>query len=81
MAHDDVLRVNIPKAEPVMKIAFYCFGKIANRLPEAMWLTFQPDGTESKNWTMEKSDYQLSPLSVVKGRQPAHARFIERARV
>jgi hypothetical protein len=56
-----------PKDEAVMKIAFYCFGKIANRLPEAMWLTFQPDAAESRNWMMEKSDTALSPLAVVRG--------------
>jgi hypothetical protein len=51
----------------VMKIAFYCFGKIANRLPEAMWLTFQPDAPESGNWVFEKSDYVVSPLTIVRG--------------
>jgi hypothetical protein len=56
-----------PKNEPVMKIAFYCFGKIANRLPEAMWLTFQPDAVETTGWMMEKSDYAIDPLAVVPG--------------
>jgi hypothetical protein len=32
-----------------------------------MWLSFLPDAPESRNWTMEKSDYRLSPLSVVSG--------------
>jgi hypothetical protein len=50
-----------------MKLAFYCFGKIANRLPEAMWLTFQPDLPAAGNWTLEKSDYKISPLAVVRG--------------
>jgi hypothetical protein len=61
------LELLFPKDEPVVKIAFYCFGKIANRLPEAMWLTFQPDGTESRGWMLEKSDYAVDPLAVVRG--------------
>jgi hypothetical protein len=61
------LELLFPKNEPVMKIAFYCFGKIANRLPEAMWLTFQPDSMEAGGWMFEKSDYAVSPLAVVPG--------------
>ena len=60
------LELLFPKNEPVMKLAFYCFGKVANRLPEAMWLTFQPSA-EPKNWTIEKSDYAIDPLAVVPG--------------
>src|SRR5580698_9671154 len=56
------LELLFPKNEPVMKIMFYCFGKVANRLPEAMWLTFQPDAPESGDWVLEKSDYAVSPL-------------------
>ena len=58
------LELLFPKEEPVVKIAFYCFGKIANRLPEAMWLTFQPDATQLM---LEKSDYAVDPFAVVRG--------------
>jgi hypothetical protein len=61
------LELLFPKDEAVAKINFYCFGKIANRLPEAMWLTFQPEGMESQGWTLEKSDYAIDPLAVVRG--------------
>jgi hypothetical protein len=61
------LELLFPKHEPVAKINFYCFGKIANRLPEAMWLTFQPDASGSSDWMLEKSDYPVSPLAVVRG--------------
>jgi Domain of unknown function (DUF5054) len=61
------LELLFPKNDPVMKLAFYCFGKIANRLPEAMWLTFQPDSMEAGGWMLEKSDYEVSPLAVVPG--------------
>jgi hypothetical protein len=61
------LELSFPKNEPVMKIAFYCFGKTANRLPEAMWLTFQPDAAEASGWSMDKSDCRIDPLMVVRG--------------
>ena len=60
------LELLFPKKEPVMRIAFYCFGKVANRMPEAMWLTFQANA-DAKNWTLEKSDYAIDPLAVVPG--------------
>jgi hypothetical protein len=58
------LELTFPKEEPVVKIAYYCFGKISNRLPEAMWLTFQPDAT---GLMLEKSDYKVDPFAVVPG--------------
>jgi len=61
------LELLFPKDQPVVKITFYCFGKVANRLPEAMWLTFQPDAPESRNWVLEKSDYAISPFAVARG--------------
>jgi hypothetical protein len=61
------LELLFPKNEPVMKIMFYFFGKVANRLPEAMWLTFQPDAPETGGWMLEKSDYDVSSLAVVSG--------------
>ena len=58
------LELLFPKEEAVVKIAFYCFGKIANRLPEAMCLTFQPDAT---GLMLEKSDCTVDPFAVVPG--------------
>jgi hypothetical protein len=61
------LELLFPKNEPVMKVVFYCFGKIANRLPEAMWLSFQPDAPEPRHWTMEKAGHPINPFAVVRG--------------
>jgi hypothetical protein len=61
------LEVVLPKAAPVLEINFYCFAKIANRLPEAMWLTFRPDAPQAQNWMLEKSDHRVSPFAVVRG--------------
>ncbi len=61
------LDLQFPTDEPVVKIAFSCFDKPANRMPEAMWLTFQPDVTMVHEWTMDKCDQQVSLASVVPG--------------
>src|ERR1700722_13512660 len=61
------LELLFPKNEPVMKIAFYCFGKVANRLPEAMSLTFQPDVMMVQEWMMDKCDSQVNLRDVVSG--------------
>ena len=61
------LEVLLPKSEPVVDVNFYCFGKIANRLPEALWLTFRPDAPQPNSWMLEKSDRRVSPFAIVRG--------------
>ncbi len=56
-----------PDSEPTMLLSFTCLGKIANRLPEAMWLSFFPASTEAHGWTLEKVGQRISPFDVVKG--------------
>jgi hypothetical protein len=51
----------------VVHVDFSCLGKVANRLPEAMWLSFVPAGTEPRGWTLDKVDQPISPFDVVKG--------------
>ncbi len=57
----------LPDAEPVVQINLSCFAKVANRLPEAMWLSFLPQAPESQGWMLEKVDRWVSPLDVVRG--------------
>jgi Domain of unknown function (DUF5054) len=65
------LRLMFPRAEPVIHLEFYWFQKVATRMPEAIWLTFNPNlfgqqaGTQG--WTMDKSGEVVSPLDVVAG--------------
>ena len=61
------LELILPKAAPVIEANFTCFGKRANRLPEALWLTFNPDARETKNWQLFKVEQPVSPLDVVSG--------------
>ena len=59
--------VLLPDNEPVVRINFTCFEKAANRLPEAMWLSFRPQAPEVQGWMLEKVDRWVSPLDVVPG--------------
>jgi Domain of unknown function (DUF5054) len=61
------LELVLPKAEPVIHIDFTWLGKSANRMPEAMWLTFNPVAPETRNWKLGKMDSQVSPFDVVSG--------------
>jgi hypothetical protein len=57
----------LPDHEPLIHVNFSWFGKKANRLPEALWLTFQPNAPEMRNWMIEKVDQAISPFDVVRG--------------
>ena len=57
----------LPDAEPVVDIRFSWFGKVANRMPEALWFTFQPAVSNTQSWLMEKSGSLVSPFDVVTG--------------
>jgi len=64
----------LPKAEPIIQLNFYWFQKQATRLPEALWLTFDPIVSDQKGWTMDKSGEQISPFDVVSaGNRHMHA--------
>ena len=56
-----------PDSEPAVRVDFTCLGKAANRLPEAMWLSFLPVAPEQHGWTLDKVDQPISPFDVVKG--------------
>jgi hypothetical protein len=61
------LELIAPKAEPTLHVAFYAIGKAPNRMPESMWLTFQPQTSASPNWIFEKVDEDVSASDVVRG--------------
>jgi hypothetical protein len=54
----------LPNAEPSVNLNFYWFGKPATRLPEALWLTFNPVVPSQQGWIIEKSGEQMSPFDV-----------------
>ena len=61
------LEFTLPDAEPVVEISFSWFGKPATRMPEALWLTFQPPTSDPRGWMLEKSGSLVSPFDVVAG--------------
>jgi hypothetical protein len=61
------LKLTLPKAEPVIHLEFSCFQKPATRMPEALWLTFNPNVPDQQHWVMDKSGEQVSPSDVVPG--------------
>ena len=68
------LELLLPKAEPEIHLNFYWFQKRAMRLPEALWLTFNPIVSSQQGWTMDKSGEQVSPFDVVpSGNRHMHA--------
>ena len=68
------LELWLPKNEPAVYATFQCFDKRANRLAEAMWLSFSPDAPDQEGWTLEKVDQPVSPHDVmINGNRHLHA--------
>jgi Domain of unknown function (DUF5054) len=61
------LELVLPDDEPSVEIRFSWFGKAANRMPEALWLSFQPAAPDPHGWLLEKSGSPVSPFDVVTG--------------
>ena len=68
------LELTLPKAEPSIHLSLSWFGKPATRLPEALWLTFNPIVEDAKAWKLDKSGEWISPFDVVaSGNRHMHA--------
>jgi len=64
----------LPKAEPVIHLQLSSFGKPATRMPEALWLTFNPIAEDVKGWKLEKSGEWIAPFDVAaSGNRHMHA--------
>ncbi len=61
------LELLLADAEPTVQVNFLWFEKSANRLPEAMWLSFLPQAPDPQGWMLEKVDRHVSPFDVVRG--------------
>jgi hypothetical protein len=67
------IEIDFPAEEALVRWNVQWFGKQANRLPEACWFSFCPQGTQPEGWRMEKIDRMISPLEVVsKGGRNLH---------
>jgi hypothetical protein len=63
--HKVFIELLLPKAEPVIHLTLSWFGKPATRMPEALWLTFNPIAEDQKGWALEKTGESISPFDVV----------------
>jgi hypothetical protein len=61
------LELRLPDAQPFVDVELSWFGKAANRMPEALWLTFQPAASDPRGWMLDKSSGAVSPFDVVSG--------------
>jgi len=61
------LQMIFPDSDPKIECTLYVLGKAPNRMPEAMWLTFQPELSKGALWTLDKVDQEVSIADVVRG--------------
>jgi hypothetical protein len=59
------MEILLPEAEPAVHITLQCFNKRANRLSEAMWLSFSPIAPEEDGWRLVKVGQPVSPQDVI----------------
>ncbi len=61
------LEITLPDHEAVVHLRLLTLGKQANRLPEAMWLSFTPAVSEHSHWVLDKVDQEVDAATVVAG--------------
>ena len=68
------VELTLPSKEPVIYLDVSWFQKPATRMPEAIWLTFNPVAGDPQGWMLEKSGQRVSPFEVVtSGNRHMHA--------
>jgi len=68
------LEVTFLNSEAKIEFNLQWFGKPANRLPEALWFSFNPAVSNPEGWQMNKMGTLISPLDVVEnGNRKLHA--------
>jgi hypothetical protein len=73
------VEIVLPRAEPLIHLNVYCFDKAPTRMPEAIWLSFNPIAPDKSVWpstslTLDKSGESVSPFEVVdSGNRHMHA--------
>ncbi len=58
----------------MLNVSVWWFEKPPTRLPEALWLTFNPKAADPKRWSLDKTGEAVSPFEVVaSGNRHMHA--------
>jgi hypothetical protein len=60
------IEISLPDAEPMISLTLSWFGKPATRLPESLWLTFNPVTSADAQWTFEKCSEPIAAHDVVR---------------
>ena len=74
-----MMEILLPKRTPKIEITLWAEDKRANRLPEAMWLSFSPNAPAADGWRLEKLNQAVAPDDVMSfGGRHMHAvtRFV-----
>lgn len=61
------LEMTLLDDDPAVHLDFQWFGKAANRLPEALWLSFQPAAPVVEGWRLDKCGHPVAPRDVISG--------------
>jgi hypothetical protein len=61
------VEMKVPHAEAPIDLRVVTLDKAANRIPEAMWLTFAPANARKDGWDLEKTNERVAALDVVSG--------------
>jgi hypothetical protein len=68
------VEILLPKLRPEIQVTVSWFQKPPTRLPESLWLTFNPAVTGQTGWTLNKCGESISPFDVVEsGNRHIHA--------
>ena len=69
------LEIEFPDAEPVIHLKLVTLNKLPNRLPESMWLTFNPPVAPGPTgWSFDKVEQTIAPQQVIRnGNRTMHA--------
>lgn len=66
--------VALSSDRPLLQLEVQWFGKQASRIPEAFWLSMTPPCCPGNQWSLQKMDDPINPLSVVRnGARALHA--------
>lgn len=61
------MELRFPRNEAAIDITVSTFGKVANRMPEAMWLSFVPEHSSDAEWVLDKVGEPVPADDVVPG--------------
>ena len=61
------VEIHQPFDTPRLDLQIVTLGKVQNRMPEAMWLSFVPQGVGPETWQLEKVNQTVSPDDVARG--------------